>query len=92
MNKQCFPYGYREERKMYVEDNYKFIFKYIQLEDVSGTSNWCSGRKKMVSAAAMKHIILREKKENLNIYRNWETPISKEWAKKEEQAKMFEKE
>lgn len=58
------------------------------------TGSWGEGGK--VSAAAMKYIIPRdnvqEKKENLNIYRNWETPIFKEWAKKEEQAKMFEKE
>lgn len=53
-------------------------------------------KKKKVSAASMKHIVPRdnvqEKKKNLNIYRNWETPIFKEWAKKEERAKMFEKE
>lgn len=64
MNKQYFPYGYREGRKMYVEDNYKFIFRYVRLEDVSGTSNWCLGgggkEGGKVSAAAMKYIIPRD--------------------------------
>lgn len=41
MNKlKCGPYGHREGRKMYVEDDYKFTFRYIQLEDASGKSNW----------------------------------------------------
>lgn len=49
---------------MYVEDNYKFIFRYVRLEDVSGTSNWCLGgggkEGGKVSAAAMKYIIPRD--------------------------------
>lgn len=43
---------------MYVEDDYKFIFRYVQLEDAFGTSNW--GSKKKVSVGAMEQIIPRD--------------------------------